>query len=121
MRFRLLAAEKAAAGPVSPWENRSRVITPEDAAAWRDRFRAAKAIMELITGPPQRAARFVLAERKDAGWPDRFAADLGPVDIPPGAAGAIADQEAQEHNRAHGGGAGYMVPIWPSRSTSWTA
>jgi hypothetical protein len=121
MRFRLLAAEKAAAGPVSPWENRSSVIMPEDAAAWRDRFRAAEAIMELITGPPRRAARFVLAERKDAGWPDRFAADLGPVDIPHGAAGAIAEQEAQEHNRAHGGGAGYMVPIWPSRSTSWIA
>jgi hypothetical protein len=98
------------------------VLTPADEAAWRHRFRAAEAIIELIAGPPRRAARFVLAERKDPGWPDRFAADLGPVGIPHGAAGTIADQEAQEHNRAHGsGGAGYRVPIWPSRSTSWTA
>jgi hypothetical protein len=63
---------------------------------------------------------FVLAERKDPRWPDRFAADLGPVDIPRGAAGVIAEEEAQQHNRAHGsGGAGYRIPIWPSRSTSW--
>jgi cell wall assembly regulator SMI1 len=120
MRFRLLAAENAAVSSAAPWENRSSVLTPADRAAWVHRFRAAEAIMELIAGPPQRAARFVLGERKDPGWPDRFAADLGPVDLPPGAAGAIADQESQEHNRAHGG-AGYRIPIWPSRSTSWTA
>jgi hypothetical protein len=77
--------------------------------------------MELIAGPPQRAARFVLAERKDPGWPPGFAADLGPVDIPRGAAAEIAALEGQEHNRAHMGGAGYHVPIWPARSTSWTA
>jgi hypothetical protein len=77
--------------------------------------------MELIAGPPRRAARFVLAERKDPGWPDRFAADLGPVDIRHGAVAATPNREAQEHYRAHGsGGAGYSVPIWPSRSTSWT-
>jgi hypothetical protein len=119
MRFRLLAAENAAAN--APWQNRSSVLTREDQAAWGNRFKAAEAIMELITGPPRRAARFVLGERKDPGWPDRFAADLGPVDIPDGAAAAIADAEAQEHYRAHGGGgAGYRIPIWPSRSTSWT-
>lgn len=77
--------------------------------------------MELIAGPPQRAARFILAERKDPGWPDRFAADLGPVDIPPGAAAAIADREAQEGTWAHVDSAGYRVPIWPSGSTSWTS
>ena len=122
MRFRLLAAENAAANSAAPWENRSSVLTPADRDAWGQRFKAAEAIMELIAGPPQRAARFVLAERKDPGWPDRFAADLGPVDIPPGATSAIADREGQEHDRAHGsGGAGYRVPIWPSRSTSWTA
>jgi hypothetical protein len=34
---------------------------------------------------------------------------------------ATPNREAQEHYRAHGsGGAGYSVPIWPSRSTSWT-
>jgi len=122
MRFRLLAAEKTAADRATPWQNRSSVLTPADEGAWRDRFRAAEAIMELIAGPPQRAARFVLGEREDPGWPDRFAADLGPVDIPHGAAAAVADAEAQEHNRAHGGGgAGYRIPVWPSRSTSWTA
>jgi hypothetical protein len=121
MRFRLLAAEKTAADQATPWQNRSSVLTPADEGAWRDRFKAAEALMELIAGPPRRAARFVLGERKDPGWPDRFAADLGPVDIPDTAAAAIADQEEQEHNRAHGYGAGYRIPIWPSRSTSWTA
>jgi SMI1 / KNR4 family (SUKH-1)/Family of unknown function (DUF6461) len=121
MRFRLLAAENTAARLATPWQNRSSVLTREDQAAWGNRFKAAEAIMELITGPPRRAARFVLGERKDPGWPDRFAADLGPVDIPHDAAAAIADAEAQEHYRAHGGGgAGYRIPIWPSRSTSWT-
>ncbi len=121
MRFRLLAAENTAASAATPWENRSRTLTREDQDAWRNRFRTAEAIMELISGPPRRAARFVLAERKDPGWPDQFAADLGPVDIPPGAAATIAEQEGQEHNQAHGGGAGYHVPIWPTRSTSWNA
>lgn len=121
MRFRLIAAEHTAANPAAPWENKSSVLTPADRDAWRHQFRAAEAIMELIAGPPRRAARFVLAERQDPGWPDRFAADLGPVDIPHGAADAIAGRENQGHNRAHMGGAGYQVPIWPSRTTSWTA
>jgi hypothetical protein len=121
MRFRLLAAENAAGSSAPKWENRSPELTPADRAAWRHRFNAAEAIMELIAGPPRRAARFVLAERKDPGWPDRFAADLGPVDIRPGAVAATADREGQEHYQAHGsGGGGYRVPIWPSRSTSWT-
>lgn len=120
-RFRLLAAEHAASWAAATWENRSKVLTPADRTAWQDRFRGAEAIMELIAGPPQRAARFVLAERKDPAWPHQFAADLGPVDIPRGAAAEIAEQENQEHNRAHMGGAGYHVPIWLARSTSWTA
>jgi hypothetical protein len=115
LRLRLLAAEHAAAGLAPPWENRSLAPTNADRVAWKNRYRAAEAIMELIAGPPRRAARFVLAERPDPGWPHRFAADLGPVDIPPGAASAIADEEAQEDYRAHGsGGAGYRVPVWPS-------
>lgn len=115
MRIRLLAAEHGAASRATPWENPSEVLTTADRDAWKHRFRAAEAIMELIAGPPERAARFVLGERKDPGWPDRFAADLGPVDIPDGAAAATADREGQEHYRAHGsGGAGYRVPIWPS-------
>ncbi|HEX3921531.1 MAG TPA: SMI1/KNR4 family protein [Streptosporangiaceae bacterium] len=122
LRFRLLAAENTAAGWATPWDNPSQELTQADRDAWKYRFRAAEAIMELIAGPPKRAARFVLGERKDPGWPRRFAADLGPVDIPDGAAAATAEREGQEHNRAHGsGGAGYRVPIWPSRSTSWTA
>jgi cell wall assembly regulator SMI1 len=121
MRFRLLAAENTAASAAMAWENRNRTITREDQDAWRNRFRAAEAIVELISGPPRRAARFVLAERKDPGWPGQFAADLGPVDIPPGAAATIAGQEGQEHNQAHGGGAGHQAPIWPNRSTSWNA
>jgi hypothetical protein len=70
--------------------------------------------MELIAGPPRRAARFVLGERQDPGWPDRFAADLGPVDTRTATAEGAAEREA------HSGGTGYQVPIWPSRSTSWT-
>lgn len=120
-RFRLLAAEHAATWAAAAWENRADVLTPADRTAWQNRFRGAEAIMELIAGPPQRAARFVLAERKDPGWPHQFAAVLGPVDIPHGAEAEMAEQENQEHNRAHMGGAGYHVPIWPTRSTSWTA
>ena len=120
LRVRLLAAEHAAADVAAPWENRSAALTRQDRDAWRQRSRAGEAIMELIAGPPRRAARFVLAERKELGWEDQLAADLGAVDIPSGAEEAIADREGQEHYQAHGGGgAGYQTPIWPSRSTSW--
>lgn len=121
LRVRMLAAENAAADAAAPWENKSPALTRQDRDAWQQRWRAAEAIMELIAGPPRRAARFVLAERQELGWPDQLAADLGPVDIPPGAQDAIADEEGQEHYRAHGGGAGYQTSIWPSGSTSWTS
>jgi cell wall assembly regulator SMI1 len=122
MRVRLLAAEHAATRSAASWQHRSPDITPADQDAWQQRFRAAEAIMELIAGPPRRAARFVLGERRDPGWPDRFAADLGPVDIPAGAPGAIAGREGQEHYQAHGsGGAGYRVPVWPPGSPTRTA
>ena len=65
LRFRLLAAENTAAGWATPWDNPSRELTQADRDAWKYRFRAAEAIMELIAGPPKRAARFVLGERKD--------------------------------------------------------
>jgi hypothetical protein len=118
-RFRLLAAENAAAGRRAAWENSSPELTTDDKLAWTSRFWAAEAIMELITGPPQRAARFVLGQRHDPNWPYRFAADLGPVDVPPGAAARIAQTEAEESNRAHVAGAGYQVPVWPSGRTAW--
>jgi hypothetical protein len=120
MRFRLLAAEHAAASVAAPRQHKSHALTREDQNTWKHRFRAAEAIMELIAGPPRRAARFVLGERQDPGWPDRFAADLGPVDTQTATAEGAAKREAREHNQAHTGGAGYQVPIWPSRSTSWT-
>ncbi len=119
MRFRLLAAEYNAVNRAGSLSNRSPELTRADEDAWQHRFRAVEAIMELIAGPPRRAARFVLAGRQDPGWPDQFAADLGPVDIPPGAAAIVAEQESQEYYRAHNAGAGDQVPIWPSRSTGW--
>jgi hypothetical protein len=120
LRFRLLAAENAAAGRVANWEHSHPELTLDDKIAWASRFWAAEAIMELITGPPQRAARFVLGKRQDPNWPHWFAADLGPVDVSPGAAARIARTEAEENTRAHTAGAGYRIPVWPSGRTAWT-
>ncbi|HEY2520373.1 MAG TPA: SMI1/KNR4 family protein [Streptosporangiaceae bacterium] len=121
LRFRLLAAENAAAGRRASWEHSHPELTTDDKLAWTNRFWAAEAIMELITGPPQRAARFVLGQRQDPNWPHRFAADLGPVAVLPGAAARIAQTEAEEDTRAHVAGAGYQVPVWPSARNAWVA